>query len=312
MKNKREIKEYVWTCDFCGEEFKTKKESDEHELTCKKNRNREILLRIKLPDKKIIFVLFFIFLGIYLFTFAIANSYAQSSGLPTRDLLQPQNWFSSELEKVTTPIPTPTLEITPTSTPTNKPKPTIKPYTATHDGTKTGKLITGYNSYCQKKQITVYENELISYTRKDGSQIWSTKEDIQCYENDYNQIVNKANQNNTTVPTNSGEIKINCSYHSGDYNFDYGMLTYNECKIKSDAYWSGRKAAIPTSISYPTTTPTSVPVKSQADIDKCKSEVREKYTNLINGCYIQYQGSASDACARGYQNLSSSEMSACY
>jgi len=37
MKNKREIKEYIWTCDFCGEEFKTKKESDKHELVCDKN-----------------------------------------------------------------------------------------------------------------------------------------------------------------------------------------------------------------------------------------------------------------------------------
>lgn len=40
MKNKKN-KEYetVWTCDFCGEEFKTKKESDEHELICDKNPN---------------------------------------------------------------------------------------------------------------------------------------------------------------------------------------------------------------------------------------------------------------------------------
>jgi methionyl-tRNA synthetase len=29
--------DYVWICDFCGEEFKTKKESDKHELTCEKN-----------------------------------------------------------------------------------------------------------------------------------------------------------------------------------------------------------------------------------------------------------------------------------
>ena len=36
MKNKKEIKKYVWTCDFCGKEFKTKNESDQHELNCKK------------------------------------------------------------------------------------------------------------------------------------------------------------------------------------------------------------------------------------------------------------------------------------
>jgi len=35
MKNK--LFETVWTCDFCGKEFDTKKESDKHELNCKKN-----------------------------------------------------------------------------------------------------------------------------------------------------------------------------------------------------------------------------------------------------------------------------------
>lgn len=34
--NKKEF-EIVWVCDFCGEEFKTKKESNNHELICKKN-----------------------------------------------------------------------------------------------------------------------------------------------------------------------------------------------------------------------------------------------------------------------------------
>lgn len=28
--------DYIWTCDYCGSEFPTKKESDKHELTCKK------------------------------------------------------------------------------------------------------------------------------------------------------------------------------------------------------------------------------------------------------------------------------------
>lgn len=33
-------KDYVWTCDYCQQEFETKKESDSHELTCDKNPNR--------------------------------------------------------------------------------------------------------------------------------------------------------------------------------------------------------------------------------------------------------------------------------
>lgn len=34
MKNK--LYETVWTCDYCKKEFDTKKESDKHELSCKK------------------------------------------------------------------------------------------------------------------------------------------------------------------------------------------------------------------------------------------------------------------------------------
>jgi hypothetical protein len=37
--NKKEY-EVVWTCDFCGKEFKTKKESDKHELSCIQNPNK--------------------------------------------------------------------------------------------------------------------------------------------------------------------------------------------------------------------------------------------------------------------------------
>jgi len=122
VKHEKKLKEYkaVWICDFCGEEFKTKKESDKHELICKKNKNREILLRIKLPDKETVFVLVFIFLGIYLFTFAIANSYAKTNGLGKKYLNNPLNWFSEETKNEATPTPTPTPEATPTPSP--KPK----------------------------------------------------------------------------------------------------------------------------------------------------------------------------------------------
>ena len=53
MKHEKKIKEYksVWTCDFCGKEFKTKKESDKHELSCgknpqKRNKNKNIIIVI--------------------------------------------------------------------------------------------------------------------------------------------------------------------------------------------------------------------------------------------------------------------------
>lgn len=38
-------KEYVWVCDFCGKEFKTKKESDHHELKCKKKQKIKFYLK---------------------------------------------------------------------------------------------------------------------------------------------------------------------------------------------------------------------------------------------------------------------------
>jgi len=39
MKNEKKLKKYetVWICDFCGQEFKTKNQSDKHELICKQN-----------------------------------------------------------------------------------------------------------------------------------------------------------------------------------------------------------------------------------------------------------------------------------
>ena len=117
IKKKLNKKEYetIWVCDYCGKEFKTKDESDEHELTCKKNQTKQNL-----------FWIFIVFLGIYFLTYFISNSYAQNNGLPIRDLLQPQKWFSSEGKKDITPTPTilpiPTIKITPTS----KPKTQVK------------------------------------------------------------------------------------------------------------------------------------------------------------------------------------------
>ena len=65
--------------------------------------------------------------------------------------------------------------------------------------------------------------------------------------------------------------------------------------------------ALPTIAPQPTT-----PQKSATNIQNCKNAVREKYNNLIQGCYIKYgDTSASDACARGYQGMSGTEWAAC-
>ena len=50
---------------------------------------------------------------------------------------------------------------------------------------------------------------------------------------------------------------------------------------------------------------------SQEQIEKCISEVHEEAKNLIGGCYIQFQDSAANACARGRQSQSAAQISNC-
>jgi peptidoglycan hydrolase-like protein with peptidoglycan-binding domain len=83
-------------------------------------------------------------------------------------------------------------------------------------------------------------------------------------------IQNSQNNNsgNNYTPPNSVSTKIYCSYNGGsDYNFNFGELTYDECKVKTDEYWASKRVAIPT-YTYPTnpvpTQPTNDPRCSQA------------------------------------------------
>lgn len=123
MKTKNIPKKYktVWTCDYCGKEFKTKKLSDTHELTCPK-KNREITIKIKAPTRDAMFLFGSVFIVLYFLIYFVVSSYAESNGFPSRDLLQPHKWFKSEPTPTTTPLPTPTNVPTPTAIPTLKPK----------------------------------------------------------------------------------------------------------------------------------------------------------------------------------------------
>lgn len=274
-------------------------------------KDNEIILKIKKPKSGTVFGWASLFIFIYFIVYVVANANAQNNGLETRDLLQPQKWFSSELEKEATPTPTPLINSTPTLIPTQK-------------VVDTDPIIDCESSYpnCKGSSIRVRQSRCSKITCcgfNDGK--WTIYPSVEkCTEAQKN---SQTQVNNPTIkPNNTGisveeynrqlaAIKIDCSFNSPPYSYNFGQLTYDECKQKTDAYWAERKATIPTSISYPTTAPTSTPVKSQTDIDKCKSEVREKYTNLINGCYVQYQGSAANMCANGYQGLSSNEMKNC-
>jgi len=120
--------------------------------------------------------------------------------------------------------------------------------------------------------------------------------------------------NNYTNQTNYETVKIPCSYSSGQFQYNFGELTYNECKVKTDEYWAKERQKISDSslTNYPTSIPPTQAGKSQADIDKCKNEVRAKYEDLIRGCYIITQDSAANVCARGYQDQSGTAMQQCY
>lgn len=77
MKNKIKIKEHetVWTCGFCREEFKTKKESDRHELICDKNpkyqklKNNSIFTKIAKISK----IIWFVSMGVFLILAFVLN-----------------------------------------------------------------------------------------------------------------------------------------------------------------------------------------------------------------------------------------------
>jgi hypothetical protein len=208
MKHEKKLKGYkiVWTCDFCGEEFKTKKESDKHELICKKNKNREILLRIKIPDKQTLFVLVFIFIGIYLFTFAIANSYAKTNGLGKKYLNNPLIWFSPEEKEKIEITPIPTVEETPTLIPTNKPvvkkNPTV---------TQTNTVNTPIPNERKKVQVT-FTDATIAGT-------------YYCFEDKVNELM--TTQNNLSIARKNGELCI--SGNTQIYN-----ICSDQCRIAGD------------------------------------------------------------------------------
>lgn len=70
MKNEKKLKEYetVWTCDYCGEEFKTKKESGKHESICKKNPTNKQPSKLISIFKSIIIIPFAFIFSIFNFT----------------------------------------------------------------------------------------------------------------------------------------------------------------------------------------------------------------------------------------------------
>jgi len=50
---------------------------------------------------------------------------------------------------------------------------------------------------------------------------------------------------------------------------------------------------------------------SSEQIANCKADVKASFNNLIRGCYIRFEGSAANACARAYQSQSSDYIYNC-
>lgn len=112
------VKKYVWTCDFCSEEFSTKSRSDRHELKCKKNpNNTEPYFS---SDR--MFQWASIALILYFFTYFVINSYATSNGYQTMNPVAPWTWLKKETNKNTNPV-----VVIPTKYPTQIPTSTTKP-----------------------------------------------------------------------------------------------------------------------------------------------------------------------------------------
>lgn len=108
--------------------------------------------------------------------------------------------------------PTPYYETTPTPTPSPvvaKPNPTQEP-TPKYDGTRTGRIIK-YNEWCSGKEISIYENELLTKKASDGKTYTMTQGDWDCYERSLTSKP-KTQQGYTTPYSGlSGS-----SYYSGD------------------------------------------------------------------------------------------------
>lgn len=86
MKNERKLKskskkkyKVVWTCDFCKKEFDTKKESDKHELTCKKNPNFLKNSKKFLKLSKISKIIWIVSVALFFLLVFLANKFPQFS-----------------------------------------------------------------------------------------------------------------------------------------------------------------------------------------------------------------------------------------
>ncbi len=59
---------------------------------------------------------------------------------------------------------------------------------------------------------------------------------------------------------------------------------------------------------YSTDTPV---IDTAEEIKKCEDRAREDTKSQIDGCYVKYEGSAANMCAKGYQDLGAKAITSC-
>jgi hypothetical protein len=313
IKKKLNKKEYeaVWTCDYCGKEFKTKDKSDEHELTCKKDKDKDTLFITEFPNREAVVFLASMFLGIYLFTFAVVNSYAKTNGLEKKYLTNPLNWFLPESKDKIISTPTITIAPPPKLTPTSNPKLTTQTNNTNNNQIECigpdGKHFNTSMSECEKLNKSWGHNTdyLVNcnvssncgggtkYIRK------SECDNSVCCQIGSNWILYTSKQKCSSDQTNQ---------YKGNYTYPT-LIPFSTMKpLPTYSY------QVPQSYASPTMTDAqaqSLIDQHNSQVSLCRGQVVSKFAGLIQSCN-QYGGSsAAEACRSIYEKQRQAEYNSC-
>jgi len=224
----------------------------------KKNKKNEIVLRLKIPNIKVIFMGTLILLGLYFLTYFVVNSYAQSNGLKEKELYNPAKWFVREENE--TIIWYPTISLPDDTPPTATPKPKV-----------------------QAKNINTNTNQngQIDCIGPDGKHFNTTQAECDKFNQAWGSNKNNSSTNNQKNTSNTGSM-VRCSSTISTASYDFGTISYDECVRKMKEYYDNKKIAFPT-LSLPIVsnpTPTTIPSISESDkqkqiIDQHNSEVMQ-------------------------------------
>jgi hypothetical protein len=294
-------KKYIWTCDYCGEDYDTKHDCDKHELMCKNNpKNKLNIFNLIYPNGDMVWVIASLFV-IYFFAFLVCNVNAKSDGLPARNILRPQNWFeSNNPQKLITPtlaVNRPTQD-TPTPLPSMPPQAKQKAKVAANTDNSSNIDCVGPDG----KVFKTSQSECIKF-----NQAWGKPVDyvVDCSINSNcgggtKKLMKSICDNSTCCQIGNNWIfytsKQKCNSDQGSqYKNNYVYPTYTPL-----ATW----APLPT-YSYQTyVTPTMTEQQAQAIIDQhnsqvqqCRNNVISNYDQKLRNCNIQFgDSSATDAC----------------